>query len=74
MALLLWKLSAFQVSWKPICIGPWNIIYTFYMKKKQTHIFMPPTSKKFRGHISLGLSVYPSVSPSVRYAFKFVGS
>ena len=44
-------------------------------------IFMPPTSKKLRGHIGLGLSVCPSVRltvcpsvrlsvrPSVRYAF-----
>ena len=33
-------------------------------------IFMPPTSKKLRGHIGLGLSVCPSdrlsVCPSVR--------
>ena len=43
-------------------------------------VFMPPTSKKLRGHIGLGLSVCPSdrltvcpsvrlsVRPSVRYA------
>ena len=34
------------------------------------HVVMPPTSKKLRGHIGLGLSVRPSVrlsvSPSVR--------
>ena len=30
-----------------------------------TLIFMPPTSKKLRGHIGLGLSVRPSVCPSV---------
>ena len=29
------------------------------------HIFMPPTSKKLRGHIGLGPSVSPSVRPSV---------
>ena len=29
-------------------------------------LFMPPTSEKLRGHIGLGLSVRPSVSPSVR--------
>ena len=28
-------------------------------------IFMPPTSEKLRGHIGLGLSVRPSVRPSV---------
>ena len=27
------------VSWKPICVGPWNLIYTFYMKNKQTRFF-----------------------------------
>ena len=34
------------------------------------HIFMPPTLKKLKGHIALGLSVRPSVCPSVRYKFK----
>ena len=28
-------------------------------------VIMPPTSKKLRGHIGLGLTVCPSVRPSV---------
>ena len=30
-------------------------------------LVMPPTSKKLRRHIGLGLSICPSVCPSVRY-------
>ena len=33
-------------------------------------IFMPPTSKKLRGHIGLGLSVRLSVRPSVRLSVR----
>ena len=33
-------------------------------------VFMPPTSKKLRGHIGLGLSVRLSVCPSVRLSVR----
>ena len=33
---------------------------------KKQYFFMPPTLEKLKGHIALGLSVRPSVHPSVR--------
>ena len=40
----------------------------------QHAIVMPPTSEKLRGHIGLGLSVRPSVRPSVRNTWQLRNS
>ena len=36
----------------------------------RTILFMPPTLKKLKRHITLGLSVSPCICPSFRYKFK----
>ena len=35
----------------------------------QVGLIMPPTLKKIKGHIALGLSIHPSVREAVRYKF-----
>ena len=53
------------------------LIIAHFQEHINTHILpfldlivMPPTLKKLKGHIALGLSVRASVHASVRYKFK----
>ena len=43
-----------------------SLVFARVTQNSLLSFFMPPTSKKLRGHIGLGLSVRLSVCPSVR--------